>query len=401
MNKYIVIGCAVWTLLTALSFAISYGSALAERERLALKIAQSSLQQILVFRKWNAVHGVVYAPVTGDFRPNPYLKDPLRDVSAGKLRLTMINPSFMTREAAEIASTSNGIKFRLTSLRVIRPGNKPTAMEKAALVDFEKGKDHVGIFLGNGDQGAYFYMEPVRTEKECLTCHSFQGYKENDIQGGISVILPFVPEIPLKTILALHAFALTLGICLISILGGKLARAYETINMQAVTDALTGIPNRMGLDKTMQTEINRCAREKSNMTVIMADIDHFKRINDTYGHATGDEYLKYAAQSINESLRRPGDFCARIGGEEFIILLPKTGLSGAMTVTERIRKLLQDRVFPIQETTTETVRMSFGITEIHDFATVTIETVLKEADEALYTAKARGRDTIAVYGKES
>ncbi len=401
MNKYIAIGCAAWSLLTGTSFFIAFESATAERSRLAMKIAQSSLGQILVFRKWNAAHGAVYAPVTEHFRPNPYLKNPLRDIYATGKKLTMINPSFMTREASEIASLRSGIHFRLTSLRVMRPENAPTRMEEEALKEFEKGKGHVGFFLGEGEQGAYFYMEPVRTEKECLTCHSFQGYKVNDIQGGISVILPFVPKSPLTMLATVHVAVLALGLTLIFALGRRLAQAYEKIRAQAVTDALTGIPNRFSFEKTIRIEINRCARDNSQLTVIMMDIDHFKPINDAHGHAFGDECLKFAAMSIAGSLRRAGDFCARIGGEEFIILLPDTGINGAVTVAERIRERMKMPVQIKHATAQVSIRMSYGIAAVKDFTVQGIDTVLKEADRALYTAKSEGRDRIVVFGEKT
>jgi Protein of unknown function (DUF3365) len=138
MKKSIFLISAVWILLVGISFSWNYISAKKEQETIAFQTARSFFDQIVITRKWNAGHGGVYVPVTGDTRPNPYLGDPLRDIEVNRnLKLTKVNPAFMTRQIAEIAAQQEGIRFHITSLKSIRPENKPTTHEENALKSFE------------------------------------------------------------------------------------------------------------------------------------------------------------------------------------------------------------------------------------------------------------------------
>ena len=151
-------------------------------------------------------------PVSSKTRPNPYLEDLQRDIQIPeRLKLTKINPAHMTRQISEIASKQGQVQFHLTSLKPIRPENRPTPREEKALIDFEKGMPEVGYILSSETDDRYFYMAPLKAERVCLTCHAKQGCKEGDIRGGISVTLSFLPEIPI--------LALGLGHGLIGLVG--------------------------------------------------------------------------------------------------------------------------------------------------------------------------------------
>lgn len=165
-------------------------------------------------------------------------------------------------------------------------------------------------------------MASLETEEACLKCHARQGYREGDIRGGISVTFPFIPRTPDMALIIGHALIGLLGVSGIVIFGTKLNRAYESMRSQAVTDALTGIPNHRSFSDRILTEFERSQRCEHPLSVIMGDIDNFKCYNDTYGHRTGDKCLREVAQAINKTLKRPGDFCARYGGEEFVVICP-------------------------------------------------------------------------------
>lgn len=142
-------------------------------------------------RDWNAGHGGVYVPVTETTKPNPYLKHPKRDLETVQgIRLTMINPAFMTRQIAEIAEQADGVRYHITSLNPIRPANAADAWESNALRSFEQGKSEVLelVFDERGPQ--HRYMAPLVVKKACLNCHADQGYRLGDIRGGISVSMP-------------------------------------------------------------------------------------------------------------------------------------------------------------------------------------------------------------------
>lgn len=143
-------------------------------------------------REWNAQHGGVYVPVGDKAQPNPYLDHPGRDLETvdGK-RLTMINPAFMTRQIAELASRGDGIRLHITSLTPIRPGNQPDLWEKNALQRFEAGEPEVlELVREQADAPVHRYMAPLRVQEPCMQCHAAQGYEVGDIRGGISVSMP-------------------------------------------------------------------------------------------------------------------------------------------------------------------------------------------------------------------
>ncbi len=167
----------------------------------------------------------------------------------------------------------------------------------------------------------------------------------------------------------------------------ELKRLNELLACEAATDQLTGIANQSKFNETLSTEILRSRRFKLPLSLIIFDIDQFKQINDTYGHATGDSVLQFLAGLVAKSVRRH-DLFARWGGEEFLIMVTNTGLHGAEIYAERLRVLIENFDFP------EAVHLtcSFGVTEFAPEDTV--EVLTRRADEALYQAKARGRNRV-------
>jgi diguanylate cyclase (GGDEF)-like protein/hemerythrin-like metal-binding protein len=163
-----------------------------ERER-ALTTAKAFFQQIVISRQWNALHGGVYVPLTSETQPNEYLPVQNRDLTADNgLKLTKINPAYMTRQIAELSLKNKlGIQFHVTSLMPIRPGNKATEWEERWLKSFEQGVREQGEFLDDDNITWFRYMAPLIVKTECLQCHAQQGCKEGDIRGGISVSLPY------------------------------------------------------------------------------------------------------------------------------------------------------------------------------------------------------------------
>jgi len=180
---------ALWTAVVLASFLWNIRM-LDKGTTLTLKsIGHSFFKEIQTTRLWNARHRGVYVPVTSVTQPNPYLDDPERDVITRKgLTLTKINPAYMTRQIAEITKEEGHVQFHITSLKPIRPGNKPDAWEQAALRKFEAGSPDDSEFVENG--ASYRYMAPLPVKRACLKCHAKQGYKEGEIRGGISVTIP-------------------------------------------------------------------------------------------------------------------------------------------------------------------------------------------------------------------
>jgi diguanylate cyclase (GGDEF)-like protein len=169
----------------------------------------------------------------------------------------------------------------------------------------------------------------------------------------------------------------------------------KKLEKAAKTDPLTGLINRRAFIAMTDHEKKRFARSKKPFSLIMCDIDHFKWINDSMGHDTGDYILIELAKLLLNSLRAQDTLC-RWGGEEFIILLPETDLTGGKNLAEKLRKIIEAEKFHFnaQEIT---VTMSFGITSCEK--DITIYTYIKEADECMYMAKKNGRNRVVVNKK--
>lgn len=170
--------------------------------------------------------------------------------------------------------------------------------------------------------------------------------------------------------------------------------------MMTNIDGLTGIPNRRFFDVSFDKEFKRALRNGLEISIIMIDIDHFKKFNDTYGHINGDECLKTVAGIIAASLQRPADFTARFGGEEFIVILPETGKEGAKFLAEAIRKTVKGAEIKLSNGTTTRVTISLGISTSVPNVTTVRDSLIENADIALYTAK-RARDCVRHFGEES
>ncbi len=172
--------------------------------------------------------------------------------------------------------------------------------------------------------------------------------------------------------------------------------ANEEIKKLSVTDDLTGVFNRRYIMENLPREIKRTLRYKHNLSLVMTDIDHFKKINDTYGHQMGDYVLKKIGSCLKESVRHELDWVARYGGEEFLILLPETGISGACCIAERLRDTIEKMDIEFKGERTH-VTASFGVSSFAppcDFRNVTTEEMTRNADEYLYEAKTKGRNRV-------
>jgi diguanylate cyclase (GGDEF)-like protein/PAS domain S-box-containing protein len=169
----------------------------------------------------------------------------------------------------------------------------------------------------------------------------------------------------------------------------------EQLQQEALTDELTGIPNRRGFERHFAAEWRRGLRNKSMLTITMIDIDFFKNYNDLYGHQQGDECLRQVAQCIKAALRRPGDHASRYGGEEFVVLLPETDAENAETVTDAIRANLLERAIPhLDSKAAPYVTVSIGIADAIPSLDQNPLTLLQSADKALYAAKRLGRNRV-------
>lgn len=167
--------------------------------------------------------------------------------------------------------------------------------------------------------------------------------------------------------------------------------AREKLREQASTDLLTMLPNRAAIFKTLEVELVRCHREHQHVGVILLDIDHFKKVNDTYGHFAGDAVLRETAHRLKHNVR-PYDQVGRYGGEEFLVVMPNCDLEQATAQAERLRARLCTTTMMIEGTEMR-ISASFGVT-ISDGSERAPDLYVRVADEALYQAKASGRNCV-------
>ncbi len=179
-------------------------------------------------------------------------------------------------------------------------------------------------------------------------------------------------------------------------LGAQVALTVNNAQLyaMAVTDGLTGLYVRRYFDIRMDEEFEQAKRYKRNFAMLMFDIDHFKKFNDTHGHQTGDNVLKQFADLLAENTRR-SDVCCRYGGEEMTVILPETGIEEASQLAEKLRQLIEDKVFMGAEKQELHVTSSIGVAEFSDSFKGPGE-IVKAADEALYRAKEGGRNRVEV-----
>ncbi|MDF2182972.1 GGDEF domain-containing protein [Neptuniibacter sp. CAU 1671] len=171
---------------------------------------------------------------------------------------------------------------------------------------------------------------------------------------------------------------------------GNAKKHMEAERTRAHTDSLTGLPNRAAYEDHLEQEFQRWLRYNVPFSIVVADIDHFKRINDNYGHLAGDKVLKLVGKLIKNKLRTT-DFAARIGGEEFVMILPSSEREGSLQAMEKLRSLLETSPFNFSGKPVN-ITMSFGVAQIN--TEDTLESLFTRADQALYQAKADGRNCI-------
>ena len=171
------------------------------------------------------------------------------------------------------------------------------------------------------------------------------------------------------------------------------AALYEQTKTLAVTDGLTGITNRVTMDKALWSEFERSVRYNVPLSIILLDVDHFKAVNDNYGHQKGDEVL-VAIASLMQKVCRTNDVAARYGGEEFLMILPQANSGGAFRIAERVREETMKISFTGDEPFSVTT--SCGVAELDTTFMKHTDQLIELADQALYEAKNSGRNKTVI-----
>ncbi len=279
-----------------------------------------------------------------------------------------------------------------------------------------------------GLAGSYKFPEPVKEAFDaypiCPVCKSFERLLNKEYQEpvtfmpcrvlfDVSISYPGLISIPLKLgerrigflhlVMAPEVVFSGDEISLLQTLGDQFsaaverARMYENYEKLAMIDSLTGLYNRRQLFNLGQVEFSRACRYNHSISVIMLDIDLFKKVNDVYGHIIGDQVLQQIANRCR-SVLRTSDVIGRYGGEEFVIFLPETGIQQAQNIANRIRLLVLDR--PIMTDRGDiSISVSLGISSMQGDCDSRLEWVIDQADQALLKAKDLGRNRVVIWNE--
>ena len=177
----------------------------------------------------------------------------------------------------------------------------------------------------------------------------------------------------------------------------RMIEQLRTIERLSMLDELTDLPNRRSFEIRLASEWARATREKTPISILMIDVDNFKDFNDSYGHIQGDIALQSSAKVFSQILKRPGDFAARWGGEEFIALLPNTDLPGALGIAEQIRNGIEVMQIPRYDGPVRSITASIGVNTRLNGQSGSINEFISRADKALYDAKIKGRNKVCFF----
>jgi diguanylate cyclase (GGDEF)-like protein len=198
------------------------------------------------------------------------------------------------------------------------------------------------------------------------------------------LLYPATPRFDERTAALAHSLAAQAAIALDN------ARLHGVVKRQAVTDELTGLANRRSFRETLETELLRAQRFRNSLSLVVADLDDFKRVNDQFGHHVGDDVLRAFAEVLRGRIRGV-DLAARLGGEEFAVLLPETDLEGAEALAENLREAVADLSVPVDSSEVR-VTASFGVAAFPQ--THSADELMTSADLALYSAKRQGKNRV-------
>ncbi len=384
-------------------------------KNMVIREAKTLFENIVTMRIWNASYDGVYVKPNSKIEPNPYLIDNII-LSENNETLIKINPAWMTRQISEISNKRNHHYFKITSLNPINPNNAPDEFEKEALKFFETNRQEKYYY---NFEDKLNFMGALTVEKGCLNCHNEQGYNIGDIRGGIRVSLSLdLYKKEIERIME-RRWIIVIIITVISLIGFLLLylfmranKKYEndmlelnktlefkvklrtkelellnkTLKTQAITDSLTGIYNRNMFNTILVTRSEEAKKFDKPLSLIMFDIDYFKKINDNYGHQAGDVILKELTKLIGLHIRKD-DVFVRWGGEEFMLLL-NLKLEIALSVAENLRKVVENYDF----SKVKKITCSFGVGEYK--LSQTLDEFVRVTDDALYLAKSNGRNRV-------
>jgi diguanylate cyclase (GGDEF)-like protein len=373
-----------------------------------LDLAKIAALSDMAFGIWATAHGGIYVSPDGNAPPNTHPASAShRDVitTEGE-RLTSIDPTYLQHQVIGQNALLSGATGRITSLQLANPINQPDEWEKAALESFRQGAKEAATVADLNGEPHFRVIHPLVMGKDCLKCHAATGVNLGEVRGGISVSIPMEPIFTaarpqVRSLTLFHGAAWLLGmgfiwfIALVNERESVARQRTERVEELAGRDSLTGLYNHGKFYSLLNEEIVRSQRYNHLVSLLMLDIDYFKRVNDIHGHQAGDAILQRLSDLLLEQARIIDRVC-RYGGEEITVILPETDAPVAMNIAERLRGAVEHRLFEIGGGKTAGITVSIGVAT-YPRQVNSLEDLVKAADLALYAAKRGGRNRTCLY----
>ena len=339
-------------------------------------------------------------------------QDKINSDSKGNFEFKHLNPATAANFFIVDSNKLTVEKVKQVSDRYRKAEDAPDAWESAVLENFRANKELKEVEELNRSDHTYRYAIPLYIENDCLDCHGEpkgerditgnlkEGYKLGELRGIVSVNISLADYYALRNERILLLVILVLGLIIASAVAGF--KMVKSLGTAANTDKLTKLNNRNLLSARLTRELKLSQNNKNPLSLIMFDIDHFKKVNDTYGHLAGDMVLKEIAELTQKSARGR-DFLFRFGGEEFLIIAPNTDEKGSYALAERLRLEVSRHSFNIgNERIKITISLGIATSRVLSGAeTVEEKLLLNQADQALYQAKNNGRNRVEKYSDEN
>jgi diguanylate cyclase (GGDEF)-like protein len=369
--------------------------------------ARAEVDTIQLARRWNSDHGGVWVEKRPGVESNPFLAEPDVATVDGRV-LTQQNHAIMTREIADLSQVSCSSLIRLTSLDPLDPANRPDPAEREALLALQRGEKERFWTERRDGRTLFRYMRGLVVEPSCVPCHAEQGFEVGGQRGGISVAFDIggverrmASDVVVTAGAGVLVFLALIGpiALLVKRLRGQLKELRRQLEAAATTDPLTGLANRRLFMERLAEELDRHLRLGRSLGFILLDLDHFKEINDTLGHAAGDKVLIHVASVLRAELRGQ-DVSARIGGDEFVALVRGRFDDES---AQRLATRLIAGIERFAPATGASVRLSASVGAVlsQRHPAPRTDHLLAMADAALYGAKRAGRARCVVAGPDS
>jgi diguanylate cyclase (GGDEF)-like protein len=406
-KRAFLIYAVLWLLVISVTFYQQKLEIKLTTQEIAAKHINVLFAQLLQLQEWLSQYNRVYVPISEIHQPNPLGYHPERDLETKHgLKLTQIAHFGLSSNFSPPNLDKPALQLRLISLNPLNGINKPDVWESQVLETLSEDPNELNTIETVDGVNYYRFIKPIRADTSCFSCHTQPSSQSNKPFAAFSAR---IPATNIEELLDKQLHKLEINYLIIAVFGllvmlisylihqnllRRLVKARRHLKL-AYMDVLTQLPNRRYYDFFVNREWKRASRQAYPISMIMIDIDNFKKYNDYLGHIQGDECLRQVATTLRRYFRRPGDLIARYGGEEFCVV--------AACDNAQIRRLAE-----ILRNSIESLKIPHPGSEVSTFVTVSLGTasmtpdethksyqdLLQKADKSLFKAKLNGKNRV-------